>query len=403
LRIAVLSPFVDRSHGTERAVAELVERLATSYGCEIHLYSQRVENLRLDDPRIWRSQAAGAIFWRKVPGIGGPHLVQFLAWMVCNGLLRWWDTLFGRRFDAVLSPGINCLDANVIVVHALFKRFGELLNAESEGAQMQPSPLHRLHRLAYYGLLALLEGRIYRDRRVRLAAVSSRTAEMMSIYFGRKDVKVVPNGVDTHVFCPQGRRDRRCEARQRFGFAPSDAILLLIGNAWRNKGLAVLLQAAARCSDLPMRILVVGKDDTSAWINVISRLHLVERVVFSQPASEVLDFYAAADVYAAPSLEDPFNLPALEAMACGLPVIVSREAGVSEWIHDGEDSLVLQNAQDAEELEGLIRKLVQDPALMQRLGENAARNAAKLTWDGHAAAVWELLKASAADRRGALV
>ena len=390
---------MDRRHGTERAVAELVERLATSYGCEVHLYSQRVEDLLLDDPRVSNSQAAGAIFWHKVPRIGGPHLAQFLAWMVCNRLLRWWNTLSGRGFDVVLSPGINCLDANVIVVHALFKRFGQLLNAESAGAQLQPGFLHRLHRQAYYGLLTLLEGRIYRDKRVRLAAVSSRTAEMMNTYFGRNDVKVAPNGVDMTIFCPQGRRDRRRESRQRFGFTPSEIIVLLIGNAWRNKGLAVLLEAVARCADLPTRVLIVGKDDISAWVNMISRLHLAERVVFSQPVSQVLDFYAAADVYAAPSLEDPFNLPALEAMACGLPVIVSRDAGVSEWIHDGEDSLLFQNPQDAEELEGLIRKLVRDPALMQRLGEKAARTAAKLTWDYHAQVIYEMLR-GATNRAG---
>ena len=45
MRLAVVSPFVDRRHGAERALAELLERLARDYGCEIHLYAQRVEDL----------------------------------------------------------------------------------------------------------------------------------------------------------------------------------------------------------------------------------------------------------------------------------------------------------------------------------------------------------------------
>src|SRR5271170_3267291 len=98
LRIAVVSPFVDRRHGTERALAELLERLARDYGCEIHLYAQSVEDLQLSDarsPKSAPSTASGAIFWHKVPSIPGPHMVQFLAWMFMNGFLRRWHKLFG--------------------------------------------------------------------------------------------------------------------------------------------------------------------------------------------------------------------------------------------------------------------------------------------------------------------
>ncbi|MGH9742226.1 MAG: hypothetical protein ACRD51_07710, partial [Candidatus Acidiferrum sp.] len=79
MRLAVVSPFVDRRHGTERALAELLERLAMEYGCEIHLYAQGVEDLRLSGRRSPRSSGSGAIFWRKVPTIPGPHVMQFLA------------------------------------------------------------------------------------------------------------------------------------------------------------------------------------------------------------------------------------------------------------------------------------------------------------------------------------
>src|SRR5580698_3954920 len=92
LRLAVVSPFVDRRHGTERAIAELLERLAGDYGCEIHLYAQRVEDLRVSDPelpRVAHSTESGAIFWHKVPSIPGPHAAQFLAWIFLNGFLRW--------------------------------------------------------------------------------------------------------------------------------------------------------------------------------------------------------------------------------------------------------------------------------------------------------------------------
>src|SRR5437899_5095880 len=132
VRLAVVSPFVDRRHGTERALAELLDRLAHDEHCEIHLYSQRVEDLALAHPGVTRSQGSGSITWHKVRSIPGPHLLRFLAWLFLNSLSRAWDRwIHGLRFDLVLSPGINCLDADVVFVHALFHRLQELANEEN--------------------------------------------------------------------------------------------------------------------------------------------------------------------------------------------------------------------------------------------------------------------------------
>jgi hypothetical protein len=131
LRLAVVSPFVDRRHGSERALAELLERLARDYHCAIHLYAERADDLPLAASKLPDSSESGSIVWHKVPSIRGPHLVKFVAWMFANGFLRWWHRVFRRlSFDLVLSPGINCLDADVIIVHALFRRLQELAHAK---------------------------------------------------------------------------------------------------------------------------------------------------------------------------------------------------------------------------------------------------------------------------------
>lgn len=387
LRVAVVSPFVDRRHGTERAVAELVERLARIHQCEVHLYAQRVEDLSVSRPGAAPSSQEGAVFWHKVPSLPGPQLLQFASWFFFNGFCRWRDRTFrGLRFDAIFSPGINCLGADAILVHAVFHRLAELQDSSANGG------VRGLHRWLYYGLLRSLERRIYGHPGVRLAAVSRHTAGQLERYFGRRDVAVIPNGVDSNFFNAGARRNRRAEARLRWNFATHEQALLLIGNDWRNKGLHTLLEAAALCRDLPMRLLVVGRESTSPWADLVAKLQLGNRVSFSQPSADVLEFLAAADVYAAPSLEDSFNLPALEAMACGLPVIVSKQAGVSEWIQDGSDGLLLQNPQNPAELAAALRKLLTEPETMQRLGENGARTAAALSWDRQAQGVYALLQ-----------
>src|SRR5207245_10095904 len=79
LRLAVVSPFVDRRHGTERALAELLDRLARDEHCEIHLYSQRVEGLALAHPGVAQPQDSAAIISHKARSIPGPHVLRFLA------------------------------------------------------------------------------------------------------------------------------------------------------------------------------------------------------------------------------------------------------------------------------------------------------------------------------------
>ena len=118
MRLAVVSPFLDRSHGTERVLVEQLERLAFHHGCEIHLYSQHVADLAVSQPHAAHTSGSGVILWHKVPSTRGPYILQYLAWILLNQCLRRWDKFFRRlSFDLVLSPGVNCFDADVVIVH----------------------------------------------------------------------------------------------------------------------------------------------------------------------------------------------------------------------------------------------------------------------------------------------
>ena len=404
MRIAVVSPFVDRRHGTERALAELLERLARDYGCEIHLYAQRVEDVPVNDPHVARSAPptqAGAVFWHKVPSIPGPHVAQFLGWMFLNGFLRRWHTGFGGvSYDLLLSPGINCLHPDVVIVHALFHRLKEVSREESsDSSSAKPGVFRRAHRRVYYELLTVLERHTYTDSRVTLAAVSKRTAGFIKEYFQREDACVIANGVDTGQFSKEARRARRAESRQKRGFRDEDFVLLLIGNDWHNKGLATVLEAMAALTALPIRLLAVGNDDPEPFRRRAVQLGVEGRCRWERSSSEVLDFYAAADVYVSPSREDSFGLPVAEAMASGLPAITSICAGVADYVHDGVDGFVLREPRDPQALALLVERLHSEPELRRNIGEAAAKSMPELNWDRNAAAVWELLQDAAKKSR----
>lgn len=396
MRLAVVSPFVDRRHGTERALAELLERLAGNYGCEIHLYAQRVEDLAIKVGRAEGHNDRAAIIWHKVPTIPGPPMIQFLAWIVLNRAVRWWNSYFrGQAFDLILSPGINCLDADVILVHAVFQRFRELWNEEVQDFAARPGFLRRTHRRLYYALLTVLERLGYTRRQTSLATVSHRTAGHLAKYFQREDVQVIPNGVDTVQFSPSCRLACRAEARSRWNIQNHEFVLLLIGNAWHAKGLATILRAVGALADLPLRLMIVGSDEEAPFRKLAESLGIVERCLWIEPGHDVLQFYAAADLYVGPSREDPFGLPVAEAMACGLPVITSNCAGVAELIRNGVDGFIVDDPRDARKLAERIQKLYADPELRRKIGEAAASAAREWTWDRNASAIWQMLLASA--------
>jgi glycosyltransferase involved in cell wall biosynthesis len=374
VRVAVVSPFVDKQHGTERAVAEAVEYLARDCGYEITLYSQRVADVPLI-PSQGTNPKGGGIIWRKVETLPGPHLVQFLFWYLRNYAIRSKDTRkMSRNFDVIFSAGINCSDANVILVHAVFHQLAKLQ------AQSRSWNLRSIHRRLYYAVLCALERKIYSDRRVAIAAVSQRTAGQLNTFFGREDVLVIPNGVDTTVFTSGARQSLRIEARRRWNYSEQDVVALLVGNDWQNKGLLTLLRAMATCGEPTLRLLVVGADRPSDWQTTISSLGLEQKISFAPSAERILEYYAAADLLVAPSLEDSFNLPVLEAMACCLPVIASSAAGVSGFLRNGVDCFLLEQPTDSDSLASLLSRLVKDAPLRQALGQRATQTAALFSW-----------------------
>lgn len=404
MRIAVISPFLDRSHGTERCIVEQLERFALDSGVEIHIYAQRVQDLRgltsykygapaksLD--HSVETNPVNRLFWHKVPAIPGPHLLRYIFWFFANRICRWWDATFrNARYDLLYSPGINATDADAISVHVVFHEFYRQVLPQLQFRRAPFTAWPRLaHQRAYYRFIMALENRIYRRHTVSLAAVSASAANLLDKYFHPAPVRVIRHGVDTQAFSVPRRLAERRDTRKHFNLSAEDFALLLIGNDWRTKGLAALLQSLALLRELPWKLLVVGRDVPDPYDKMIRDYGISDRVIFSTPSSNVMQFYAAADAYVGPSLEDAYGLPVLEAMACGLPVVASSRAGVSEIIDDGISGIILRDPRDTPELVSALRRLVTDPFLCRRLGEHAAQTVQDQTWDRNAQRTWEWL------------
>jgi glycosyltransferase involved in cell wall biosynthesis len=403
VRLAVISPFLDRSHGTERCIVEQLERFALEPTAEIHIYAQRIQDLRGLTRYKYSAATKSAdhdaetkaqrLLWHKIPSIPGPHLLQYIFWFFANRICRWWDGVFHHaRYDLLYSPGINATDADAISVHVVFHEFYRQVLPQLNFWNTPLTAWPRLaHRRAYYRLIMALETRIYRRPTVSLAAISASAATLLEKYFHPAATCVIRYGVDVEAFSVSRRLAERPAARKNFNLSAEEFALLLIGNDWRTKGLAALLQSLALIRELPWKLLVVGRDVRDLYDKIIRDYKIANRVIFLPPSPNVMQFYAAADAYAGPSLEDAYGLPIIEAMACGLPVIASSRAGAHEIITDGADGIILRDPQNTDELAAALCSLITNPVLCRQLGERATRSAQNHTWDRNAQATWAWL------------
>jgi len=373
--IVVVSPFIDKQHGTERRVAEWVSRLADVFA--IHIYSQRVDDVDLSK-----------VVWHRIPTLRGPHLLNYLWWFSANYVWRAWHRRFrGLQPDLVFSPGINCLDADLVSVHVVFAEYLERFKKDLALSRNPVSAwLQILHRRLYYRFIAALESHVYRNRDTTLFLIARRTSAELERHFGRHGpFPVVYLGLDHETFNPLVRSSLRDGAREGLGYERDRFVLLLIGNDLNNKGLPTLMKAVASLAQLPLEILVVSREKPSDYEG-LNRLEGLEgQVRFRPPRKDVQFYYAAADAYVGASIEDTFSQPPAEAMACGLPVIVSSTNGTSEIICNGVDGLILNEPKDVVSLSHMIQQLYCDENFRERLAGNAVRTALEFTWERNAA------------------
>jgi len=144
---------------------------------------------------------------------------------------------------------------------------------------------------------------------------------------------VIYNGVDLEHFHPRLRTEHRAAMRVKVGAGDTVPIVLFVGSGFARKGLPTLLDALALLPASSAQLWVVGHDKSAlAMQKKAERLGLAERVRFWGPQKDVRPFYGAADIFALPTLYDPFPNAALEALACGLPLITTTTCGAAELV-----------------------------------------------------------------------
>jgi D-inositol-3-phosphate glycosyltransferase len=230
----------------------------------------------------------------------------------------------------------------------------------------------------------------------RIIAATQAERNQLEILYGVDSQKmtIIPPGVDTHHFYPIPQD----EAKDAIGIPTTDRMALFVGRIEPLKGVDTLIRAMAivrktcktfRC---PHYLVIIGGDpeeDPEEMSAEMSRLQglcqtlgLSDMILFLGKRGQMTlpYYYAAAEVVVMPSRYESFGMVALEAMACGTPVIASRVGGLAHLIQDGETGYFVPS-QDPEALAEKLRLVFVDHELRTRLGAQAARYAHDFCWE----------------------
>jgi len=204
------------------------------------------------------------------------------------------------------------------------------------------------------------EARMFRHAKLMAVICNSRMVrDDIAARFGVPDGKlhVIYNGIDLDMFHPRLREQHRGRLRGELGIADTVPLFVYVGSGYERKGVPQLLEAFARMQNRSAQLLLIGRDRRQRDMEARAvRLGLGQRVHFLGGQQDVRPFYGAADAAVLPTLYDPFPNVALEALACGLPLLTSTTCGARELIRQDENGYVC-DALDLQRLAGLLDRL----------------------------------------------
>lgn len=273
--------------------------------------------------------------------------------------------------------------------------------------------VHTMHTMAKVKNLVLHRGEKPEPRRrevgeYRIADGASRliantgaeAAELVSHYNADFDrIDVAPPGVDLSLFTSAFRS----RSRTAYAVPPDVFHLLFAGRIQWLKGPQVLIQAAAllrrRRPDINLKLTILGALSGDKDFNLTSLVNTagMDDVVTHLPpvaAPQLAGWYRSADIVAMPSYSESFGLVALEAQACGTPVVAARVGGLSVAVSDGRTGLLVDGHKTADWADAL-EALYDDPVRRQDMGRTASVQAAASGWQRTAAITLESYRAAA--------
>jgi len=237
-----------------------------------------------------------------------------------------------------------------------------------------------------------------------VAATPSEEEQITSLYHvDAQKITIVPPGVDTGHFYPIPAD----EAKAAIGIPPEARMLLFVGRIEPLKGVDTLIRAIAIMREkciaalCPYYLSIIGGDPNGDPENIDSEMHRLQQLCHELGLDDMVVFlgkrdqttlpyyYSAAEMLVMPSFYESFGMVALEAMACGTPVVASHTGGLAYLVQDGITGFTVPGG-DVAALANRLTQLIDDSDLRQKLGSQAAEYARTYAWENITARIMAL-------------
>lgn len=361
MKVAIVVHDLGKKRGHDRYALELARFLSDHH--ETHVFACTCEEIDL-----------ARIIFHRTPAIGWPDTAKMITFL----LSATW-ALRGHSFDLVHVQGPSSLIGDVFTAHICQARWRE------EYDRLEHADLSRIrqwyHRVTAW-TMGLIESRLYRSHHTRqIIALSHQVKRDLVHYYGcsEEKISVVHNGINLEEFHPRYITQCRLTVREESSIALEAFVLLFVGD-YQRKGLRYAIEALGHLSGADIQLVVVGAGSSAPYEKIAEDIGRREAVRFVGPRGDIYRYYAMSDVLVFPTLYEPFGFTITEAMATGIPVITSADAGAAEVIKNGHDGLLLKNPRDPGEIAEQIQCLIDHPDLRLQLGRNARQKVESLAW-----------------------
>ncbi|MFQ5705717.1 MAG: glycosyltransferase family 4 protein [Gemmatimonadales bacterium] len=344
MNVAFVVHYYDSAEGTGGYVTELLPRVAHEH--RVTLYAAGVKAPVPDGVEVVH-----------VPALRGRAYSTILSFPLAYRAVR-------RKHDIVHAQGWVVPEADVVTAHIVMAGWRKAVR-DAGGAT-------GIGERIFGGLVTRREAALFRNR-ARTAIVPSRKArDELAQFYGRTEhVYVIPHG-----FPPVTAARDRTAVRTVLKLPRDVFAALFVGDP--RKGLPAALNAVAASKNA--HLFVVSRSPRDHYMHLALEVGVAERVHWIGGLEDVAPAYAAADVLLHPTIYDSFGLVVAEAMAAGVPPIISRSAGITELIEDRESGWLVNDG-DIGEMSSALDTLAGDQQLLRALADGARRAAGTRTWD----------------------
>jgi UDP-glucose:(heptosyl)LPS alpha-1,3-glucosyltransferase len=353
--IAVVIPKFGLVGGAEQFVALLTRRLHADHGFQFSVFTNR-----------WEGHHPGVTF-SKVPILTFPKFLTTpsFAWFVHR-------RLSASTFDLIHSHD-RIFNADLFTLHGIPHRYW-VRNIRQKRMSLYDTATAWMERTL------VCEGGCR-----KFVAVSNLTKDifLQEYRVDAEKVAVIHPGVEPEDYQIPDREIVRAGIRAKYGIAEDEFVLVFASMNFEIKGLDTILEALGhlKTRGISARLIVAGKGNEKKYARLARDAGVAANVIFTGRLDKdrLIHHYLAGDAYIMLSVFDTFGMVVLEAMAAGLPVIVSGNVGAKDVVREGENGFVIHDVTDTRYIAMKIQCMT-DPATRRTLSQAALDSARQNTW-----------------------